>query len=385
MLPKTEKVKCVSNSFRDRRYRGQVSFEHGRTPLLGILVVNLGTPDAPTPAAVRRYLAEFLSDSRVVEIPRLLWKLILHGIILRIRPAKSARAYGRVWSDQGSPLMAASAALTEQLDREIEGRIPGKTRVVLAMRYGQPSIQQGLEQLQLQGAERILVLPLYPQYSGATTGTVADAVFANLSRWRWVPELRMMGAYHDDPDYIQAIAASIRRHWEEQGKGDRLLISFHGMPRATLEAGDPYYCHCHKTARLLAAELGLQEGQWELAFQSRFGRAQWLQPYVAERLVQLPLEGVKHLTVVCPGFAVDCLETLDEIAMEGRDSFLQAGGERLEYVPALNASARHVSFLTDRLIRHASGWPELDQDFDPAVQQDRLSEGRQYALAEGGH
>jgi protoporphyrin/coproporphyrin ferrochelatase len=374
----------VSKDFRGKRFKGQVSFEHGRAPGIGILVVNLGTPDAATPAAVRRYLAEFLSDSRVVEIPALLWKVILHGIILRTRPAKSARAYARVWSESGSPLMASSSALTELLDKEMKRRIPGNSSVVLAMRYGQPSIQLGLERLQSLGAERILVLPLYPQYSGATVGTVADAVFATLSQWRWVPELRMMGAYHDDPDYIHAIAESIRRHWSEQGHGDKLFISFHGMPRATLEAGDPYFCHCHKTARLLAAELELHEDQWEMAFQSRFGKAEWLQPYAAERLVQLPREGVKHLTVVCPGFAVDCLETLDEIAMEGRDSFLHAGGEHFDYVPALNASAQHVSLLADRLMRHASGWPELAQDYDPAQQQEQLSVSRQYALAAGG-
>lgn len=375
----------MSNSFMGKKYRGQVSFEHGRTPGLGILVVNLGTPDEPTPSAVRRYLAEFLSDSRVVEIPRLLWKIILHGIILRTRPAKSAQAYERVWNESGSPLMAFSSELTDKLDNEITRRIPGNSSVVLAMRYGKPSIQQGLEQLQLQGAERILVLPLYPQYSGATVGTVADAVFANLSQWRWVPELRMMGAYHDDPHYIHAIAESIRLHWAEKEQGDKLFISFHGMPKATLLAGDPYFCHCHKTARLVAAELNLHEDQWEMAFQSRFGMAEWLQPYAAERFLQLPLEGVKHLTVVCPGFAVDCLETLDEIAMEGRESFLNAGGEQFEYVPALNASSQHVSLMTDRLIRHASGWPELEQDSDPALQQDNLSASRQYALAEGGH
>lgn len=369
-----------------KRFKGQAQFEHGRMPSLGILVVNLGTPDEATPSAVRRYLVEFLSDSRVVEIPRLLWKLILHGIVLRTRPAKSAKAYQRVWSsDLGSPLMAHSSELTEQLDKEIKTRIPGECSVILAMRYGHPSIRQGLEKLQSQGAERIIVLPLYPQYSGATTGSVADAVFANLSKWRWVPELRMMGAYHDDPDYIQAIAESIRLHWLEKGRGDRLFISFHGMPRATLEAGDPYFYHCHKTARLIAAELSLQEDQWELVFQSRFGRAEWLKPYAAERLVQLPREGISHLTVVCPGFSVDCLETLDEIAMEGRDTFLQAGGEQFEYVPALNASPQHVSFLVERLIRHASGWPELENNSDSSAHKDSLSVSRQLAIAKGRH
>jgi len=227
-------------------------------------------------------------------------------------------------------------------------------------------------------------LPLYPQYSGATTGTVADAVFANLSQWRWVPELRLLGAYHDDPDYIKALADSIRLHWQEKGQGDKLFISFHGMPKATLEAGDPYFCQCHKTARLLAAELGLQETQWEMAFQSRFGKAEWLQPYAAKRFVQLPGEGIKHLTVVCPGFAVDCLETIDEIAMEGREEFMAAGGEQFDYVPALNASSQHVSLMVDRIINNAAGWPELRDDYNADLLKEDLSKSKEYANAAGG-
>ncbi len=371
------------------RFKGQREFQHGRAPGIGILVVNLGTPDEPTPQAVKRYLAEFLSDVRVVEIPILLWKIILHGIVLRIRPAKSAKAYQRVWTDKGSPLMAASVELTEQISAAMKTRIPGNSSVMLAMRYGQPSIQQGLEQLQSEGAERIMILPLYPQYSCATTGTVADAVFANLSEWRWVPELRMLGAYHDDPAYIQAIAHSIQRHWQKNNQkidpAHKLFISFHGMPKATLEAGDPYFCQCHKTARLIARELNLNTDQWEMAFQSRFGKAEWLQPYAAKRFVQLPAEGIEHLTVVCPGFAVDCLETLDEIAMEGRDEFIAAGGKHFSYVTALNGSADHVSFMTDRIIKNASGWPELDNEFNAEEQKQRLSESREYAVAAGGN
>jgi len=368
-----------------RIFKGQAAFKHGRSPRLGIVVVNLGTPERATASAVRQYLAEFLSDPRVIEIPRLVWKMVLHGIILRVRPGKSAKAYARVWSDGGSPLMVASTELTNQLENELEKRISGPISVMLAMRYGQPRIEDVLERLHVQGAERILLLPLYPQYSGATTGTVADAVFANLSRWRWVPELRMMGAYHDDPLYIRALADSIREHWQKEGRGDKLLISFHGMPRATLEAGDPYFCHSHKTARLLAEELQLTDDEWELAFQSRFGFAEWLQPYVAQRLTELPDEGVKHLTVVCPGFAVDCLETLEEIAMEGRDAFLDAGGDHFEYIPALNASDRHVSLLADRVVRHASGWPETDADFDAELLAQDLVASKQHALAAGGN
>jgi ferrochelatase len=224
---------------------------------------------------------------------------------------------------------------------------------------------------------------MYPQYSGATTASVADAVFKTLMSWRWVPELRLTGAYHDDPHYISAVADSIRAHWKEQGRGDKLLISFHGMPRATLDAGDPYYCHCHKTARLIAANLNLEDSQWEMAFQSRFGPAEWLQPYVADRLEALPQEGVRDLTVVCPGFACDCVETLEEIAMEGRDSFLQAGGERFNYVPALNDQPAHVGFFVERILSHTSGWPETRINLESAESQPSLYESRVSALAAG--
>ena len=363
------------------RYRGLKEFEHGRMPRLGVVLVNLGTPQAPTAAALRRYLGEFLSDPRVVEIPRLVWKIILHGIILRVRPKKSAHAYASVWTDAGSPLRAFSEALTNAVRQELEQQLPGPVTVALAMRYGEPAIDDVLVKLQEQGMERLLILPLYPQYSGATTGSVADAVFSSLSRWRWVPELRFMSAYHDDPRYIKAVADSIRSHRETHGQGDKLLISFHGMPKATLKAGDPYFCHCHKTARLLVAELGLDEQQWEMAFQSRFGRAAWLQPYVVQRLEALPAEGVKHLTVVCPGFASDCLETLEEIAMQGRDSFLMAGGERFDYVPALNDEAAHADLQVTRILQHASGWPEASADFDYPRLEDALATSRTQAQA----
>ncbi len=375
----------MSSSLFGSTVHGQKNFQHGRKPSLGILVVNLGTPDEPSTSAVRRYLAEFLSDSRVVEIPRLLWKVILHGIILRVRPAKSAKAYQRVWSEQGSPLMAGSRELTDLIDQQMQQRFAGSVKAVLAMRYGNPSIQQGLDELQSAGAERLLVLPLYPQYSGATTGTVADAVFNNLKHWRWVPELRLMGAYHDDPQYIQAVAQSVRSHWQQQGQAEKLVISFHGMPKATLIAGDPYFCHCHKTARLLATELELNPEQWEMAFQSRFGAAEWLKPYTAERWVELPKEGVNSITVVCPGFSIDCLETLDEIAVEGRDEFLAAGGERFDYVPALNASPAQLDLMVDRIIRHASGWPELDSVHDEDGYQLKLKQSRELALAAGAN
>lgn len=366
-----------------RRYYGQTDYIHGTEPRLGIVLVNLGTPAAPEPAALRRYLAEFLSDPRVVEIPRLVWKTILHGIILRTRPRRSAETYARIWTDQGSPLMANSQLLTERVAHELQQSIAGPISVALAMRYGEPAIDRVLRDLQSNGVQRLLVLPLYPQYSGATTASVADAVFASLGQWRWLPELRLTGAYHDDPGYIDALAQSIRSHWDEQGRGDKLLISFHGMPRATLDAGDPYFCQCHKTARLLAEALELPENEWEMAFQSRFGPAEWLQPYVAERLEALPAEGVSNLTVVCPGFACDCVETLEEIAIEGSSSFKAAGGERFTYVPALNAGSAHVQLLAGLVLRHAAGWPETSGDFDSAQLQQALAVGREQALAAG--
>ncbi len=365
------------------RYLGQTGFEHGRPARLGIVLVNLGTPEAPTAAALRRYLAEFLADPRVVEIPRPFWWPILHGVVLRIRPRRSAEAYRKVWTDDGSPLMVSCQRLAAALEETLAERIPGPHTVALAMRYGQPSIDSVLRRLQDEGAERLLVVPLYPQYSGATTGSVADAVFASLRRWRWVPELRLTGAYHDDPRYIDALAASIRRHWQSHGRGDRLMISFHGMPRATLEAGDPYYCQCHKTARLLAGRLELDADEWEMAFQSRFGAAEWLKPYVVERLSALPGEGIRRLTVVCPGFANDCLETLEEIAMQGRETFLAAGGDRLDYVPALNESPDHVALQAERIVEQAAGWPELAGDWSDEKMEATLCETRRLAEAGG--
>ncbi len=366
-----------------KRFQGQTDFKHGRQAITGILLVNLGTPDEPSPAAVRRYLAEFLSDRRVVEIPKLLWKVILHAIVLRVRPKKSAAAYQRVWSEQGSPLMAGSLALSKHIGTHLATAFGERVSTVLAMRYGNPSIRQGLQQLQADGAERIVVLPLYPQYSGATTGTVAEEVFRQLMGWRWVPELHVLGPYHDDPDYIRAIAASVEHSWQQNGRGDKLLISFHGMPKATLVDGDPYFCQSHKTARLIAQQLKLDETQWELAFQSRFGAAEWLKPYAAERWAALPNEGVKHLTVVCPGFSIDCLETVDEIANEGREDFLAAGGEKFDYVPCLNDSPAHVELLANRLHKQLSAWMEPGSSNDTTVLRQQSEKTLELARAWG--
>ena len=336
---------------------------HQQAACLGVLLTNLGTPDAPTPAALRRYLGEFLWDPRVVELPRPLWWLILHGIILPLRPARSARKYQTIWTEAGSPLLAISRQQRTALADTLAQRLPGPVHVALGMRYGNPSIAAALADLRAAGARRLLVLPLYPQYSAATVASTFDAVSAELQRWRWLPELRFITHYHDDPAYLDALATHIAAARGEQ-PAERLLFSFHGLPQRNLLAGDPYHCQCHKTARLVAERLGLSATQWAVAFQSRFGRAEWLQPYTSELLAVWARAGVSSVDVVCPGFAADCLETLEEIALENRQVFLEAGGTTYRYLPALNDDPGHIAALAGLVERHAAGWPELDAAYD---------------------
>jgi ferrochelatase len=331
----------------------------------GVLLVNLGTPDAPTTPAVRRFLKQFLSDPRVVEYPRLLWWLILNGVILRVRPSRSAAAYRKVWTDEGSPLMIHSQSLANAVATRLERDSPGRFRVELAMTYGEPSIPAGLKALREQGARRLVVLPLYPQYSGTTTAPVFDAVTGELQDVRWVPETRFINQYHDNDGYVAALAASIREYWQREGRGTHLLFSFHGVPQYTLDKGDPYHCQCHKTARLVAKALELGQDEWTLSFQSRVGREEWLRPYTDETVVQMGQQGVDRLDVVCPGFSTDCLETLEEIAMENAEAFVDAGGKALHYVPALNSRDDHVSCLASLVQQHSAGWPEISSE-DPA-------------------
>jgi ferrochelatase len=314
-------------------------------PKIGVLITNLGTPDAPTPAALRRYLAEFLWDPRVVDLPRPLWWLILHGIILRVRPARSARAYREVWGEDGSPLLSISLDQCCQLQQVLDKSEPDRYQVALGMRYGNPSIASALDELKRGGAEQITVLPLYPQNSCSTTASTLDAVAASLKHTRAVPHLNFIADYHDHPLYIRALAESVRAHREDREPAQKLLISFHGTPRRYRDEGDPYYAQCRRSAELLAAELGLDEGQWQLSFQSRFGREEWLKPYTDETLEQLAKEGVKRVEVICPGFAADCLETLEEIAGENREIFTRAGGEAFFYVPALNSRDDHIAMM----------------------------------------
>jgi ferrochelatase len=324
----------------------------------GVLLVNLGTPTAPTAAAVRPYLAEFLGDRRVIDYPRWLWWPILHGVILRVRPKRSAHAYARIWNERGSPLRYGSEALATALQAEFDRRRPGTLRVALAMRYGEPSVVQAIERLQRGGARRLLVLPLYPQYSATSTGSVIDAVADTLKRLRWPPELRLVNDYHDDPGHIEALAVSIERWWATHGRGEKLLLSFHGIPERYVRLGDPYPEQCRRTAQLLRERLRLGEGDMAVSFQSRVGRERWLEPYTDATVRRLAAEGVRRLDVACPGFAVDCLETLEEIAMQNRDFFAAAGGESLRYIPALNDGAEQVSSLAALVRRHLGGWPE---------------------------
>lgn len=325
-------------------------------PRFGVLLSNLGTPDAPTAKALRRYLAEFLWDPRVVDAPRPLWWLVLNGIILTTRPRRSAATYRKIWTDEGSPLLSLSrkqqVALREALYQATGERIP----VALGMRYGNPSLESALTELENSGVERVLVLPLYPQYSATTNASTYDGVTALLRRRRLLPELRFIRDYHDDDHYIDALAASVRQHWESNGRADLLVMSFHGIPQEYADKGDPYPRHCATTGGLLAKRLGLSADEYKVTFQSRFGPKRWLTPYTDETLMGLPGKGVKKLDLVCPGFAVDCLETLEENAMENRDIFLEAGGETFRYIPCLNDAPAHIEALRQLVLRHSAGW-----------------------------
>jgi len=348
-------------------YIGQ-QFEHRQPGKLGVLITNLGTPDAPTPRALRPYLKQFLSDPRVVEVPRLLWWLILNGVILNIRPARSARSYAKVWTDVGSPLAVHTQAQAEALDKALNAR--GEKFVVRwAMRYGKPAIANAIQELMDSGVRKLFVLPLYPQYSAATTASTFDALAADFQQRRWLPELRFLNGYYQHPDYISALADSIQTYWNEHGRAQRLIFSYHGVPLRYLHAGDPYFCHCLKTSRLVAEQLSLEEGQYLSSFQSRFGREEWLQPYTDEILKALPAQGVKSVQLICPGFAADCLETLEEIAVENRDYFLDAGGERYDYIPALNAGTAQIHLLQTLVLENTQGWLEQPDESAETIQR----------------
>lgn len=359
------------------KYKGLTSYSHDTPESLGILLCNLGSPYAPTPKALRRYLGEFLWDPRVIEMPRPLWWLILNGIILNTRPKKSAEAYQTVWTKQGAPLIQIAKQQTQALEQALKQDIKAPVHVALAMRYGTPSIRAGLDQLRKANARRILVLPLYPQYSATTTGSVFDAVADELKTWRWLPELRFINHYHDDDGHISALANSIQEDFDKNGQPQQLLFSFHGMPKRYFESGDPYYCECQKTARLVAEKLNLDKDRWRLTFQSRFGKEEWLQPYTDETLGQLPKDGIKDIAVICPGFSADCLETLEEIAVENKHVFMEAGGENYRYIPALNDRTDHIASLAQLVKTHIAGWPEASHTHD--AEQAAQEQMKQYS------
>jgi ferrochelatase len=362
------------------RYAPEPRFAHDRPARLGVLLVNLGTPDAPTAGAVRRYLSEFLSDPRVVEIPRAVWLPLLHAVVLRVRPAQSARRYASIWTKDGSPLLVHSerqkTLLLGYLGQRLKalGLPSDHVRVELGMRYGQPSIADALQRLREAGCSRVLVLPLYPQYAASTTASALDAVYAAAARWRRMPALRVVDAYQDAPGYIGALVQSINDYWVKNGRPNKLVLSFHGVPRRTLDLGDPYHCHCQKTARLVAAELGLKPAQYAVTFQSRFGRGEWLKPYTRATLVALAQEGIRRVDVACPGFVSDCLETLEEIGMEGRSAFLESGGAEFHAIPCLNEHPAWIAALADLAFKNLAGW--LDPPPDAAALEMTLARAK---------
>jgi len=338
------------------RFLSEPNHQHGTVAKTAVLLVNLGTPNAPTPQAVRRYLRQFLSDPRVIEVPRAVWLPILYGVILVTRPKKSAQRYARIWSTDGSPLKVHTDRQARLLARELHSEIHSPLAVEYAMRYGEPSIRQMLARLKSEGCERILVVPMYPQYSASTTASVFDEVARYLQQVRSAPEIRLVKSFHDHPAYIGALAALVREHWEKWDRPERLVVSFHGLPQFSVARGDPYHRECQKTARLLAEELQLADDHWQIAFQSRFGRLEWLKPYTASTLAELGRKGVGRVDLICPGFVCDCLETLEEIGIEGKEVFLGAGGKEFHLLPCLNEHEDWIHALAGIAREHLAGW-----------------------------
>jgi ferrochelatase len=351
-------------------FRNQPVYSHSQPPKTAIVLGNLGTPAAPTASAVRRYLAQFLRDVRVVEIPKPVWWLILHGIILRVRPAKSARKYASIWTEQGSPLMVGTQAQAHGLAQALTAR-GHHVSVHVAMTYGQPSVSEVLDRLHAEGVTRILVLPAYPQYSATTTAALFDQCYRWSLNTRRLPEWRFINHFHDQPGYIEALALQVRQHWQTHGEPERLVMSFHGVPERTLHLGDPYHCECQKTGRLLAQALGLSKDRYLVTFQSRFGKAKWLEPYTEPSLIALAKAGVRKVDVICPGFLADCLETLEEIQQEAQEAFLHAGGHTFSYISCLNDAPAGIAALADLAEQHLQGWPTKTEE-DPALAHARI-------------
>lgn len=357
-------------------YLTEPAYKHGTPAKTGVLLVNLGTPEAPTAQAVRPYLKQFLGDARVVEIPKTIWWLILNGIILNVRPKKSAEKYASIWLPEGSPLRVYTEKQLVKLSSLLAERTETPVVVDYAMSYGNPSIADALHKLKAQNCQRILIVPMFPQYAASSTAPVFDQVFRQLQQMRNLPAIRTIKNFHDDAGYIKALAANINDYWSRHGRPEKLLMSFHGVPQYTLDKGDPYHCECHKTGRLLAEALGLTAEQYTVSFQSRFGRAEWIKPYTTATLKELGRQKTSRVDVVCPGFVADCLETLEEIAMEGREDFVHAGGGEYHYIPCLNDNDEWVRALSDMILDNLQGWLSLP---DAA----RLEQGRLRALSLG--
>jgi len=338
------------------QYISSPDFRHEGADRVGILLVNFGSPDSLATRDVRSFLRKLLSDPRVIELPRLLWLPILYGFILPFRPAKIAHKYQSIWTDQGSPLLSILNQLRSGLAKSLAHRMLEPLSIEIGLLYSRPSVPEALARLREAGAQRVLVVPMFPQYCGSTTGSVYDQVNAELRRWRWLPELRFISEYHDSPGYIEALRASVVEHWQKHGRTKHFLISFHGIPERYFHQGDPYFVKCQRTAHLLAEALNLPADEWTISFQSRFGAARWLGPYTIDMMAALPKRGVDEITVICPGFTVDCLETLEEIEVENRDVFLASGGRKFSYVPALNARADHAQLYADLITQHCQGW-----------------------------
>lgn len=367
-------------------YFDEAGFQHGEIPAVGVLLTNLGTPEAPTAAALRPYLKEFLGDPRVIELPRWQWLPILNLFVLPTRPKESAELYASVWTDEGSPLLVFTRRLADAVSERLHEEVASPLHVAVGMRYGEPSIAGALHELRKKGCRRLLVLPLYPQYSATTTATTIDALTEELTGWRWIPELRTIHSYHDDPGYVKALAGSIREVWERDGEPAKLLLSFHGIPQRYFDNGDPYHCLCHKTARLVAEDLGLDPGRYVVAFQSLFGKEEWLKPYTDRTIMALAESGLESLDVICPGFSADCLETLEEIGGENKQNWVEHGGDEdtYRYIPALNDRPEHVELITHLLLRHLGGWvaPAGEWNAEQAERRAETSRQRARALAE---
>jgi len=338
------------------KYIGEKDYEHGSKEKIGVLITNLGTPDAPNKKELKVYLNQFLSDPRVIELPKILWQIILKLVILQIRPSKSAEAYKQIWTDKGSPLLDIA---NRQLNK-IQSSFSSKNENIVfevGMRYGNPSIPDALLKLQKKQVRRLLVLPMYPQYCAATTGSTFDEVTNALQKWRWIPEMRFINQYFEEKNYIEALSNSIKSFWKKTSKPQKIIFSYHGIPKRYLTNGDPYHCFCLKTTRLVKEYMGLSDDEIMTTFQSRFGREEWLKPYTSETLKELPKKGIKNIHIISPGFSSDCLETLEELEEENKEYFMESGGENYHYIPCLNDHDDHIDVFVNLIKKHTQGWP----------------------------